>query len=1049
MERNHWNDVITIEINKEAGHCSYLPYDDENAALNQQASACVFSLDGEWQFHWSAQISEKPEDFFLAAFDADDWDSLPVPSNWQMHGYGIPIYTNIKYPYTLDTKHPPRVDGSKNPVGSYRKQFILPEAWAGKRIFLHFDGVKSAFYVWLNGEFIGYSQDSMTPAEFDVTDALQPGENLLAVEVYRWSDGSYLEDQDMWRMSGIYRSVRLLAVPHTYVRDVFISSKLDEEYADAHLSIQVEVDNRSPDPVQDWKLSVTLYDATGNPHHEFTSHLPVLAPAQHEKFTNTAFVPGPQLWSVEHPYLYLVMVRLLDEHDDLQECFVINHGFRSVEIKEDRALYLNGKPILLKGVNRHEIDPVRGQAITREQTEQDILIAKRNNINAIRTSHYPNAPFFYDLCDQYGILVMDEANLESHGLRMKLPASDPQWTQSCVARMQRMVERDKNHPCVIFWSLGNEAGYGDNFRAMKQAALAIDNTRLIHYQGDHVLDISDLFSSMYSDPGLLKKLAAKKPVKLGFGEKRWPWAVTLVLPSQYETKAKVLCEYAHAMGNSVGRLDEYMDLFQQYDFLIGGFIWDYIDQGLLRVDENGKQYWAYGGDYGDEPNDRHFCINGLLRPDRSPNPALHEVKYQYRDIRVEAVGSKSEEQRFVIHNQYLDTPLSAFSCVVQLSRNGEILNEKVLPLATSPQGNDTFLPEALGLDGENNQPGVLYHLTFRFALKDATPWAPAGHIVAEEQFAWRSPVEEKEESVELAQGLQPLAYRFEGKQVFLENDRVQAVFDENGCLSRYVVDGKTWITQPMRLNFWRALTDNDRGLASLVPAVERFQVPVFWKRATRKQRLHSLKLTAMKDGSILVSTWWKVRHTKGKAQLDCSIAPNGTMTVRYEVHPCRKMLRLGLELGLSGRLQKARYFAHGPYENMSDRKQGSPMGIYDCPIQDLKHNYVKPQFNGNRCNTEWVQFTAPDGSGVQFTAEGHAFNFSIWDYTAEDLEKAAHINELPHREDYTFNVDYYQAGAHFDFLGGSQDRQYLEKGKAYTQVFTMAVLQGEKEEDET
>lgn len=1044
MERNHWNDVSTIQINKEAGHCSYLPYLDEEAALTGKASSLVLPLDGEWQFHWSPKVSEKPEEFYSPAFDASGWDSIPVPSNWQMHGYGIPIYTNINYPYALDTKHPPQVDGEQNPVGSYRRSFTLPEDWEHKRIFLHFDGVKSACYVWLNGEFAGYSQGSMTPAEFDVTELVQPGENLLAVEVYRWCDGSYLEDQDMWRMSGIDRSVRLLAVPAMFVRDAFISSTLDAETFDADLSSQIEICNRSTVNVEGWKLSVTVYDATGNPHHEFTTQLPALLSGERRSFTNTTFIPAPQLWSVEHPYLYPITVRLLDENDALQECFVINHGFRRVEIKENRGLYLNGKPILLKGVNRHEIDPVRGQAITREQTEQDILIAKRNNINAIRTSHYPNNPFFYDLCDQYGMLVMDEANLESHGLRQKLPASDPRWTQSCVERMQRMVARDKNHACVILWSLGNEAGYGDNFRAMKAAALAIDPTRLIHYEGDHVLDISDVFSTMYSDPAFLQKLVDRKTVKVGFGEKAWPWTSVSVRPAQYEKKAKVLCEYAHAMGNSVGRLEEYMDLFQQHDFLIGGFIWDYIDQGLLRVDENGRQYWAYGGDYGDQPNDRHFCINGLLRPDRTPNPSLYEVKYQYRDIRVAAVNDEDGNQCFVIHNQYLDTPLSAFHCTVQLTAGGEVLNETLLALDTPSQASSSFSPSALGLSGENSEPDVLYHLTFRFALKNDTAWADAGHVVAEEQFAWHAPLfEEAAEQIEAAG--EALRYRFAEKDLILENDRVRVEFNGDGQLAAYAVDGQSWLTRPLGFNFWRALTDNDRGMASLIPAIERFTVLLFWRKATRHQRLHSLKVTLMKDGSALVSTHWKIRFVKGLAGIYFSIHPDGKLTVQYSVHPRRKMLRLGVEMGLSGSLQTARYFAHGPHENMPDRKQGSPMGIYQSPIKALKHDYVKPQFNGNRCNTAWVQLRSADGNGILISAVEHAFNFSMWDYTAEDLENALHINELPVREDYTCNVDFYQSGAHFDFLGGGQGRQYLPKGKEYTQVFTIEPLKAAKE----
>ena len=1034
MQRNHWNDASVIQINKQPGHCSYTPYASAQEALEGTPSSLLQSLDGEWQFHWSPNPGNKPQEFYSAEFDDAHWDGIPVPSNWQMQGYGMPIYTNINYPYSLNTKHPPQVSEKDNPVGSYRRWFIIPDDWEGKRIFLHFDGVKSAFYVWVNGKFIGYSQGSMTPAEFDVTDYVHTGENLLAVEVYRWCDGSYLEDQDMWRLSGIYRSVRLIALPQAFVQDVFITSTLDEHCIDAELVFRAKLANMGETPVQDWQLSMTLLSPAGDIQHEFTARLPQIPSGEMRAITNTAFIAEPLLWSPEKPHLYRALVRLMDGQGAVQEVFTITHGFRKVEIK-DRQLRLNGKAILLKGVNRHEIDPVRGQAVTFEQTREDILIAKRNNINAIRTSHYPNAPFFYDLCDQYGILVMDEANLESHGLRKKLPASDPRWTQSCVERMQRMVERDKNHPCIIFWSLGNEAGYGDNFRRMKVAALEIDATRLIHYEGDHVLDISDVFSTMYSTPEFLRKAAAKKPVKVGFGENGLPWSATTILPSQYENKVKLLCEYAHAMGNSVGRLDEYMDLFQRHDFLIGGFIWDYIDQGLLRQDEEGNSYWAYGGDFGDQPNDRHFCINGLLRPDRTPNPALYEVKYQYRDIRVEALGAAAGEQYFMVHNQYLDTPLSVFDCTIQLLADGAVIQEKVFTLSVPPLSTGKLIPEELGVLPQEMSAGVLYHLNFCFSLKQETPWAPAGHIVSQEQFSWRAPASDEVQPSHTPIEVSPLEIRFEDTDLVIANERVEVRFNAQGNLSAYRIDGTQWLMEPLRFNFWRALTDNDRSIASLEPWAERFLVPVHWCRAINRQKLHDLRITPMKDGSAIINTFWRIPHAAGKAELHFHLLPSGEMTVQYSLKPRRKMLRLGVEMGLFKGLQQSRYFGHGPHENMSDRKDGSPVGIYESPVNMLKHDYVKPQFNGNRCGTEWVQFVDETGSGLQFTVVEHPFNFSLWDYNAQTLEKARHINELTPAESYTFNLDYYQAGAHFDFLGGGQDRQWLPAHKNYTQIF--------------
>ncbi|MCD6475266.1 MAG: hypothetical protein J7K85_03235, partial [Anaerolineaceae bacterium] len=637
MKRTHWNDLATIEINKEPAHCTYTPYPNAASALKRQSSSRTLSLDGEWRFHWSPKPADSPRNFFQPDFNDKDWDKLPVPSNWQMHGYGTPIYTNIKYPFSLDTKHPPKIDENNNPVGAYRRSFELSEDWEKQQVFLHFGGVKSAFYVWLNGEFVGYSQGSMTPAEFDVTHVLRTGKNLIAVEVYRWSDGSYLEDQDMWRLSGIHRSVRLFAVPKLFIQNIFISSSLDKNYRDAELRIQATLNNRNPEALHDWQAFFTLYDS--NQKEIASTEVPIhkIEPDAIIKHESLLPIKNPKLWSTENPTLYTMLITLKDSLGEEQGAYTVTHGFRQIEIKA-RKLLLNGKPILIKGVNRHEMDPVDGHAVSFEQTRQDILIAKRNNINAIRTSHYPNAPFFYDLCDRYGILVMNEANLESHGLRKKLPASDPRWTASCISRMQNMVERDKNHPCIFMWSLGNEAGYGDNFREMKKAGLSIDDTRLFHYEGDHVLDISDVFSTMYSPPAKLRDMIAGKTIKVGWGEGNLPFSSYKMSASQYADKAIMLCEYAYAMGNSVGRLNEYIDLFENHDALIGGFIWDYIDQGLLCEDEVDKPYWAYGGDFDDKPNDSNFCINGLLRPDRSPNPSLFEVKYQYQNIKIKQHG---------------------------------------------------------------------------------------------------------------------------------------------------------------------------------------------------------------------------------------------------------------------------------------------------------------------------------------------------------------------------------------------------------------------------
>jgi beta-galactosidase len=1031
MERTHWNDLTTIAIHKEAPHCTYTPYPDGNTALAGGVSPLVLPLDGEWRFHWSPDVFSIPLDFFQENYEDSNWEYLPVPSNWQMHGYDIPIYTNIRYPYALDTRRPPRVDGHRNPVGCYRRCFCLPPDWDGMRVFLQFDGVQSAFYAWVNGTFVGYNQDSMTTAEFDVTEALKPGDNVIAVEVYRWCDGSYLEDQDMWRLSGIQRSVRLAAVPPIFMRDVFAASTLDRECRDADLSITLEISNRRTGDCTGWQAAFTLIDPDGRTALQAACDVPPLKAGETVPVGCQVAVPAPRLWSPEKPACYTLLVELVDEDGTVCEAFTIRHGFRRVEII-NRQLLFNGKPLLIKGVNRHEIDPVRGQAITREQTEEDIRIAKRNNINAIRTSHYPNAPFFYELCDQYGMLVMDEANLESHGLRRKLPASDPRWTESCVARMRSMVARDRNHACVIFWSLGNEAGYGENFRAMKQAGKELDDTRLFHYEGDHVLDISDVFSTMYTPVPVLEQIAVGETVVVGKGEGWLPMVGTRVTEQQYGDKAKILCEYAHAMGNSVGRLHEYMDLFHAHDFFIGGFIWDFIDQGLLREDQPGRPYWAFGGDYGDQPNDGNFCINGLLRPDRSPNPALYEVRHQYQDIRISAVGEDAETQCFAISNTCLETPLSALDGRLRLLEDGICIRDLPLSVEVPPGESASFPLAALGLTDVPSRPGCIYHLNFEFRLKQDTLWAPAGWLAAQEQFAWEAPPVPAMETKSIVEQLVH-GYDDEGGY-FVRGKRFLVRFTPIGDLDFYRYDGVELFVDSPRFNFWRALTDNDRGLANFIPGLLRWLVPLHWREATGQQQITDFHVHPEPDGTITVHLLLKIPGIKGRAELAYTIHADGSMRILAALHPSRPMLRLGLTFAMPGAFRHVRYFGRGPHENMPDRKQGALMGVYQTDADGMLHDYVRPQENGNRCDVRWAALTDAAGKGLRLGMVdelGAPFHLGVHPYTLEELESARHIDELPRHRFLVVDVDHFQSGAHFDFLGGRQDQQRLPAGQEY------------------
>ncbi len=709
-----WENSRIFGINKEPAHATLIPFGSKKLiSRNSKELTYIKSLNGIWKFNWVKIPSDRPKDFYKVNFDSSNWKEIDVPSNWQMRGYGIPIYTNVKYPYSINTKDIPSIDHNYNPVGSYLRFFNIPSKWKGREIFIHFGGVKSAFYIWINGNKVGYSQGSMTPAEFNITKFLKKENNILAVEVYRWSDGSYLEDQDMWRFSGIYREVYLFSTPKVHIRDFFARCELDENYEDALLKVRINISNYGENDVDQFNVEIALIDAEQqiigpeilmSKTFSIKSHSEYIIELQAE-------IQNPKKWTGETPNLYDLILQLKDSNNDTIEVEHCKIGFRKVEINNNGSLLINGKSIILKGVNRHEHDPDEGRAIPYTRMVQDIILMKQNNINAVRTCHYPNHPKWYELCDEYGIYVVDECNLESHELREILPGNDPEWTDACVDRMVSMVERDKNHPCVIIWSLGNEAGIGTNFREMKSATIKIDDTRPIHYEGDYNHDIPDMKSFMYLSPKNLER-KAKSALKRG------------------KLKAVVLCEYAHAMGNSLGNFQEFMDVFEKYDNCIGGFIWDFIDQGLRKVSEDGKEFWAYGGDFGDEPNDRNFCINGIVMPDRKPNPALYEVKKVYQNIDVLPVNLLEGEIK--IHNKYNFIHIDFVEIKWEVTANGAKIQEGFL---------DRFQVEPGRLKGVRvpfKIPKIIsnteYHLKIIFLLAKDSLWAKKGHILAWDQF---------------------------------------------------------------------------------------------------------------------------------------------------------------------------------------------------------------------------------------------------------------------------------------------------------------------------
>ncbi|MCD4731221.1 MAG: DUF4981 domain-containing protein [Bacteroidales bacterium] len=596
--------------NKVLPHSYFIPFPDEQSAMNlaNEDSPFYKSLSGIWKFNWVSDPANKPTEFMKPEYNVNDWDDIPVPSNWELEGYGIPIYVNQPYEWTEDP-NPPYVPHEYNPVGSYRRSFEVPENWEDKEVFIHLGAVKSAFYIWINGKYAGYSQGSKTPAEWNITEFLQSGENIVALQIYRWSDGSYLECQDFWRISGIERDVFLYATPKVYIRDFFVKSTLTNDYRNGLFNLHVDVHNKTQ-YVDDYKILVQILDSSQN--IIFDKNKDITFTSTGDAFANyNQIINDPLKWTAETPNLYTLLISLQQDNKIIE---TVKHsiGFRTSEIKNAQLL-VNGKAVLLKGVNRHEHDPVTGHLISRESMEQDIRLMKENNINAVRTSHYPDDPYWYELCDKYGLYVIDEANIESHGMGYgaRSLAKDPAWMDAHLDRIVRMVERDKNHPSIIIWSMGNEAGDGINFTAGYKWIHARDDSRPVHYERAGLGLNSDIYCPMYASIGHIENYARKQP-----------------------EKPLILCEYAHAMGNSTGNLQDYWDVIEKYDALQGGFIWDWVDQGLLKTDENGVDYFAYGGDYGPEdvPSDGNFCANGLVSADRKPHPALAEVKKVYQNI---------------------------------------------------------------------------------------------------------------------------------------------------------------------------------------------------------------------------------------------------------------------------------------------------------------------------------------------------------------------------------------------------------------------------------
>lgn len=949
-QKNEWLDPAVNEINRLPMHTAFFAYESEARALEgkKESSSNFMSLNGYWKFNWVKDAGMRPLDFYKKDFNDKGWASMPVPGIWELNGFGDPMYTNIAYPWSNQFPNdPPIVPEENNHVGSYRKEFVVPENWKGKEIIAHFGSVTSNMYLWVNGQLVGYSEDSKLEAEFDLTKYLKPGQkNLFAFQVFRWCDGSYLEDQDFWRLCGVGRDCFLYTRNKDHIADIRVNTDLDAQYKDATLQAAVHIKGNG---VADIKLLDAKGAVTGK------------ASVQGSGMQTVAIsIANPLKWTAETPNLYTLVVALRNK-DKTLEVIPVKVGFRKVEIKNAQLL-VNGKPILIKGVNRHEMDPDHGYYLTPERMLQDIRIMKENHINAVRTCHYPDNSLWYDLCDKYGIYMVAEANIESHGMGYgdKTLAKNLLFAKAHLERNQRNVQRDFNHPAIIIWSMGNEAGFGPNFENCYRWIKKEDASRPVQYEQAGVNEFTDIYCPMYlSYDGCIKysESAGAKPL--------------------------IQCEYAHAMGNSQGGFKEYWDLVRKYPKYQGGFIWDFVDQSLRRKDENGIQYYAYGGDYNKyDASDNNFLDNGLVSPDRLPNPHMHEVSYYYQSIWVTPADVSKGEVNVYNENSFRD--LSNYYAEWDLLANGEIIQSGAVQNLDIQPGETKPVKLEYSLDGLSMQAELL--LNIRFRLKRSEPLLPVRSVVAQNQLTISPYRFEAQLLPHTGTGVNETPLTLVDNDVnylIIKNDRINIEFDKHsGFLCRYDVHRVPMINGNSQLmpNFWRAPTDNDFG----AHLQQKYAV---WKRPGLKLVSFEKELT---NEVVTINAAYELAEVKAKLLLSYQITGEGKIKVTQkmqadEAAKIPDLFRFGMQLQMPKEAGCIKYYGRGPFENYSDRNNSSPIGLYNQTVDEQFYPYVRPQETGNKTDVRWWQQMNRGGTGIRFYSDT-ALSMSALHYSIESLD---------------------------------------------------------------
>jgi len=1020
---NDWENPQVLGINKEKAHATFtLPSE-------KKSNPGIISLNGMWKFSWSPDPEHREKDFYKTDFNCSLWSDILVPGNWQMQGFDMPVFVNIPYPFKRDEprvmSEPPKnfyTYDHRNPVGSYATTFQVPESAKEQLVFLHFGGVESAMYVWVNGQKVGFSKSSMTPAEFDITSFIEPGENKLAVEVYRFSDGSYLEDIDMWRLSGIYRDVDLIIRPKTFIRDYQIAAEPSNDFSNSAVNIKLNIENRSIQDNKNLKLEALI--SGKNKLGQFfdiplSKKIELLQGSSTIKVSLETILKYPMLWSAETPDLYNLRLNLKNDRNELLETIHWRFGVKKVEVKGE-FFYINGKLVKLKGVNRHEHHPRTGRHVDRQTILTDIRLIKQANINMIRTSHYPNEPYFYELCDEYGIYVMDEANNESHGYGIGNTelGENPIWEKAHVDRAVSMVERDKNHASIILWSLGNEAGRGRNALAMADAVKQIDLSRPVYYDSDR--SVSAIYDEGYLHPDTLKK----------FGER-------------IKDKPVFMREYAHVMGNSGGNLTDYWEVIYADPSLAGAAIWEWVDQGLARKKDDSPlkygenpaslqlqddEYWAYGGDFGDQPNDGNFCIKGLIGSDRIPYPHYYEVQNVYQPVDFQLIDTTLPKVKVI--NRYDFTSLAELVLVYEYLSNGKSIQ-------TGTIDGSSILP---GQSGEISIPQLKANpisnseicLNLYAKLKKATIWAANGFCIAREQFVLKS-----FDYANINASGSELKTKETDTEIVVQNENFRASFSKtSGALLSWQVKQKELLSGSLEPYFWKPANDNQK-----MSSFEREQGK--WKTTGEKRIVEKLEIKN-KNGIVSLRFNMKLPTIGATYHLNYQLNGEGKIQVNADYQPSCDTIPLipkfGMRMQIPDEFTTVNWYGRGPWENYPDRKAASLVGLYESKLENFITNYPAPQDNANRCDVRWFSFSAQNGHSIKVTGL-QALCFHAWPYTEDDLEKAKHPFDLPKRDFINLNIDLniHGVGGNDTWGAKTMEKYTLPGNKPYSYGFILEV----------